>query len=395
MGSRSGSDANGPAGYHVPAYARTARVHHPERLNRDFWRNTWGQDTFSPPPIVLTGKVCILNFSGQSIEFLEFLPDGIIVVDRKGDIYYANSRLYEMFGYDPPELEGVSVHTLIPMAKRESHKEHVNRYMHKPRRMEMQHREDLEGLAKNGDKILVEITLAPLTYAGEHLVAAVVRDLSSRNYVQRLERKNKEIQEFTYITSHNLQEPLKNILSLSCFLEVRDFEGLDEDTVKCLGFINQSVKRMSTMVKALMDYSRIGQDTNREPVCLNELLSEVISGMQSQIERKEARVIVKDLPEVYGVRGELRMLFENLISNGIKFHREGDRPLVVIRSEESYSHHVILVSDNGIGISDKNSDAIFRIFQRLHSLDQYQEGAGIGLAHSRKIVENHNGTITV
>lgn len=299
-----------------------------------------------------------------------------------------------MFGYGSLELEGRSVHELIPEQARSKHRRHVEGFMKCPHTIGKDNRDGVTGLKKNGETIMVEIRISPLTMRGEPFGVAIVRDLSERRYFWRLERMNRELEQFTYIISHDLQEPLRNLLSYTHYLGGLDKERLSPEVEQCLKFIEKSSTRMSQLVKALLDYSLIGRDSRKEEVSLNTLVRQVVSEMKDEIREKNALIEVRPLPNVAAVESEMRQLFRNMISNAIKFQRDGHPPEVVIDCVENPQYFDIRIRDNGIGIAEENSEAIFRIFQRLHSLDQYQ-GTGIGLAHSRKIVETHGGNITV
>lgn len=335
-----------------------------------------------------------MDFPPYIREFLDLLPDGMLLVDKNHRIIHVNRCLVKIFGYETSELIGLELHLLLPPEHRAAHGQHVEHYSRDPRKKEMRRRSAIEGQRKNGERFYAEVSLAPIKVENESYMAAVVRDLSQRDYIRRLEAKNREIEEFTYITSHDLQEPLRTILGLTNYLEVTEYTGLDEDTVQSLKFISEAARKMSWMVKALLDYTRIGQNQEREQIALGELIRSVLREMTQEVQEKHAQIHVRDLPIIEGVRSELRLLFKNLISNAIKFQRAGVDPLVIFGYQETESHHVISITDNGIGIAENNSEAIFRIFQRLHALDQYQ-GTGIGLAHCKKIAEHHQGSIRV
>lgn len=209
-----------------------------------------------------------------------------------------------------------------------------------------------------------------------------------------LERKNKELEQFAYVASHDLQEPLK---TTSGFVELlrKQYKGrLDETADKYLDYISQASDRMRTLIKDLLDYSRIGRAKAFVPVDCNVLLHEVLADMDKGIKENGAVVRSADLPVVYAFSTELKLLFQNLISNSIKFKRPDVPPVVNIHAEKENHGWKFAISDNGIGIEKQHLDRIFIIFQRLHNRKDY-EGSGIGLAHCKKIVELHGGKIWV
>ena len=199
---------------------------------------------------------------------------------------------------------------------------------------------------------------------------------------------------FAYIASHDLQEPVRTIISLSRMVNEEYYDRLDDSGKQMLSFINDSGKRMSTLIKGLLDYSRLGTDKRIEEVNINALLSEIEIDLANKIETYNAQLVYDDLPIITGFSVELRSLFQNLISNAIKFSRKDVKPVIEIKVSEDINGWKFSVSDNGIGIEPKFKDKIFQIFHRINSKESY-EGTGIGLAHCFRIVEIHGGTIWV
>lgn len=209
-----------------------------------------------------------------------------------------------------------------------------------------------------------------------------------------LERKNKELEQFAYVASHDLQEPLK---TTSGFVELlrKQYKGqLDENADKYIDYIIQASDRMKTLIKDLLDYSRIGREIKFVPVDCNILLHEVLADMDKGIKENKAIIHAKNLPVVYAFPTELKLLFQNLISNAIKFKKPGVPPEITINVFKENSSWKFSFGDNGIGIDLQHKERIFIIFQRLHNRTDY-EGSGIGLAHCMKIVELHGGKIWV
>jgi signal transduction histidine kinase len=209
---------------------------------------------------------------------------------------------------------------------------------------------------------------------------------------EAIDLKSKELERFIYIASHDLQEPLRTISSFTELLKVQYQNELDAEANKFLNFMSQSTGRMSDLISGLLDYSRIGKSPEIELVNCNELLAEVISDMTASIIKYDAHVEVEDLPMINGYKTELRLLFQNLISNGVKFRKPKVAPNVSISASKVDSYYQFIVKDNGIGIPKQSREAVFAIFQRLHGKDKF-EGTGIGLAHCKKIIDLHGGNI--
>ena len=209
-----------------------------------------------------------------------------------------------------------------------------------------------------------------------------------------LETKNKDLEHFTYIASHDLQEPLATVRGYTSVLERNYAEKLGDDGLALVDGIDKSVKRMSALITALSDLSRIGLLGDYKSVDCNQLLKEVTEDLSSQINAANATLDIKPLPVLKGYTVELRQLFQNLISNAVKFRNKDIAPLITISGTKVDGAWQFAVSDNGIGIAEKNYLKIFDIFKRLH-LKQHYEGDGIGLANCKKIVELHGGKIWV
>ncbi|WP_272023983.1 YfiR/HmsC family protein [Olleya namhaensis] len=212
-----------------------------------------------------------------------------------------------------------------------------------------------------------------------------------------LEIKNDELEQFAYIASHDLKEPLITITGLIDLLVEEYEDKLDDNGKMSLNFISQSSARMQKLIDAILQYSRLGKSKNTTNINCNSVISILKDDLKNVIDRTESTIITTDLPTIKGAELELRLLFQNLISNGIKFTKKGVKPIISIdcnlqSNVESVDYWVFSITDNGIGIPEKHKDRIFSIFQRLHSRDEY-EGTGIGLAHCKKIVEAHSGRI--
>jgi PAS domain S-box-containing protein len=209
-----------------------------------------------------------------------------------------------------------------------------------------------------------------------------------------LKRSNKELEQFAYIASHDLQEPLRMVTSYLQLIERRYKDQLDSKANQFIEFAVDGAKRMSVLIRDLLAYSRIGtRRTAIEPVDVAGCIRLALENLKIAIAEKNASVSVDPMPTVDGDAGQLTQLFQNLISNGIKFCGEGT-PRIHVSARRGEDEWVFSVTDNGIGIEPQYMERIFVIFQRLHTRDQYP-GTGIGLAICKKIVEGHGGRMWV
>lgn len=247
---------------------------------------------------------------------------------------------------------------------------------------------------------------------GEGLVISANNITRLRHHQNQLEqanldllRSNENLQQFAYVASHDLQEPLRKIQAFGDLL-IKEFgPTLSEHGVDIVNRMQTAARRMSDLISDLLSYSRIS--TEREsfrPVSLQRLLKELINDLELSIQEQKAQIAIGELPTIQGDRSQLRHLFQNLLSNALKFRKANVPPIIQITCQPalvaelptdlnaSVPFFVITVTDNGIGFDEKYTDRIFQVFQRLHGRSHYS-GTGVGLAICKKVVENHNGAI--
>ena len=218
-------------------------------------------------------------------------------------------------------------------------------------------------------------------------------DLSFK--ASELQRSNRELEQFAYVASHDLQEPLRKVASFCQMLESRYADQLDERARQYISFAVDGAKRMQVLINDLLAFSRVGQPgADFKPVDLNEVTGQAVSELEAAIEDSDATITVDPLPTVTGDRTLLIQLFANLLSNAIKFRRVDTPPAIRITSENINGMWEFACQDNGIGIEPAYRERVFAIFQRLHPRDAYP-GTGIGLALCRKIVDFHGGKIWI
>ena len=212
---------------------------------------------------------------------------------------------------------------------------------------------------------------------------------------QKLERTNQELEQFAYVASHDLQEPLRMITSFLTKLEMKYEEVLDEKGKKYIFFAVDGAKRMQQIILDLLEFSRLSQDDDHlEEIDLTEIMEEAKTLLIDKIENSGAQIVFKNLPVIQAKKAPIRQLFQGLLTNALKYKKEVGRPLISVSAREDIKNWEFSFEDNGIGISKAYFDKIFVIFQRLHKKEEYS-GSGMGLAICKKIVENMGGKIWV
>jgi signal transduction histidine kinase len=264
------------------------------------------------------------------------------------------------------------------------------------------------GLRSERDDVMVDIVALVAAHLGSQVrrrqledgMAAIQRELSRRNAEleaanRELSRSNADLVEFAYVASHDLSEPLR-VISGHVQLLARRYEGrLGDDADRYIAFAVDGCNRMQTLIKDLLEYSRVGQSPlAAEDVDCNRVMAEVLVGLATAASARGADVQADDLPEVHGDPGQLRQLFGNLVGNAVKFAAPGETPVVRVAGTVEGNVARFTIADRGIGVPARHRERIFRMFQRLHAREEY-EGTGIGLAICRRIVQRHGGGIDV
>jgi PAS domain S-box-containing protein len=343
--------------------------------------------------------------------------DAIISKTLDGIVSSWNEGAQRIFGYTAEEMIGQPILLLIP-------EDRVNEepmILERLKRGERVDHFETRRISKNGTLLDVSLTISPIRDKSGKIVGAskIARNITEQKEAERiiiegkeafrreleltvrertrelaelnkrLARSNNELEQFAYIASHDLQEPLRKIHVFSELLE----EGLEEGGKPAkvnnyLDRIKQATIRMSKLINDVLDYSRLSSVENSfTEVDLNHVVKDVLHEFELKVAEKKAVIDVGALPKVLGISSQFHQLFRNLIGNALKFCR--DQPYISIQAEGRH----IIVKDNGIGFSQEYVGKIFDIFQRLNSHDAFT-GSGIGLALCKKIMENHGGTIT-
>ena len=245
----------------------------------------------------------------------------------------------------------------------------------------------LINIVENKDKQQLIITLSNVTEPQSKIV-------TYEKMVEKLKNSNKNLEHFAYVASHDLREPLRKIIAFSERLNKKYAPTLEGDGLFYLNRMIESTHRMQTFIDDLLMFSSFSRDTSEKiNIDLNEILRGVLSDFETHIENTKAVINTQKLPTVTGVKTQMMQLFQNLISNAIKFRHSDTAPNISIDTSETDDAYQITVKDDGIGFDEGDCDNIFVLFQRLNGRSQY-EGTGIGLAICKKIMDNHGGTIS-
>lgn len=375
------------------------------------WATVFALIPVLPRALALPGLGAVNNELQQALEsaqqteerlrqVIEAAPNGMIMVDERGTIVLANTAATQIFGYAREELVGQSIELLVPERFQGGHPGHRAAYMQQPEARPMGHGRDLYGRHRDGREVPVEIGLNPLAYDDDQLVLASVVDITERKlseemlagYTGELERRNRDLDQFAYVASHDLRSPLEAIEKLAAWVIDDASERLPEGSRRHLELIGQRAQRLKNLLDDLLQYARAGrQGGELGQVDTGELVAQIVSDLNPP---PGFEISVADgMPVIETLRTPLRHIFQNLIGNAIKHHdRTGG--LIEIGYSEEADCYTFWVRDDGPGIDPAYHDRIFGMFETLRPRDEV-EGSGMGLAIIRKLVDAYGGDITL
>jgi PAS domain S-box-containing protein len=331
-------------------------------------------------------------------DLYDFAPVGYLTISEEGRILEANLTAATQLGMERSVLIGKPFNLYAA----ENYREDLHLHLRKVFKTGQSNTCEIKLNGRSKIKGFVQLDS---TYAedadGQRITRTTMTDISGRKqadenlkvFAAKLEQSNRELEEFAFIASHDLQEPLRKIQAFGNRLESKCKHKLDEAERDYLVRIQNAARRMMQFIQDLLKYSRLAGGINPVGnVDLREAVMEVISDLELKIERTGADVEVSDLPAIEAEKSQMHQLFQNLIANALKFRRE-EQLHIKIYSRSTDNECRIFVEDNGIGFDEQYAERIFVPFQRLHGRSAY-EGTGMGLAICRKIVERHGGNIT-
>lgn len=323
----------------------------------------------------------------------------VAITDKSGKITYVNKKFCAISKYSESELLG-NTHRII---NSHFHPKEFFIDMWKTISQGKTWEGEIRNRAKDGSLYWVNTTIVPFMDADgkPEQYVAVRYEITERKlaeeqlkiYSKKLEISNQELQDFASVAAHDLQEPLRKIQTFSDRVKLKAKDSISPEAYDYLDRVQASAKRMQILINDLLTYSRVTTKANPfSQVSLNKIVNQVKSDLEVRIEQTAGTVNISNLPDIDADPTQMHQLFQNLISNALKFHKPDCPPIVTISANVNETLCEIKIADNGIGFEQKYADRIFTIFQRLHGRHEY-EGTGIGLAVCRKIIDRHGGRI--
>jgi len=324
---------------------------------------------------------------------VEFSRDAIISQDMTGTITSWNAGAEKLFGYSAEEVLGQPVHMVFP-----TERAWKSEAMARIRGGEMVLPFETTGLRKDGSQVPLSASLSPIQNANGEVMGAskIARDITELKRAEaELRAANRDLDEFTYMASHDLQEPVRKQLMFSDVLKAEVGEELSPDAALAVDAISSSARRMQALIQDLLSLSRTGRHVVKlERVALDEVLDRILGQLSLVVEETGAEITRDPLPTVQGDATLLGELYQNLIGNALKFRKPGEMPRIRLTAQEKNGQTVFGVQDNGIGVHPESVNMIFEPFKRASARAHY-EGSGIGLAICKKVVAHHGGTLWV
>lgn len=344
----------------------------------------------------------------QSQEYINQLllnaPDAVIVIDESSKIIFWNKKSEEIFGWSFDEIEGKGLSdTIIPEQYKEGHSRGMQRLLQTGETRVLNKTIEITALNKSGKEFPISLTISRSTRVDKQVFISFIRDITEQKRKDnelaertiQLEKSNFELEQYASLTSHDLKEPLRKILLFSDILLNRNSKDISNENAIYVRKIHTVANHMNELVEAVLHYSIIDQEpVQKQNVDLNVVMEIVMQNLETEFAEKKATIHGSNLPFVMANQIQMIQLFQNLLSNSLKYAKPSVPPVISIRhSRNKKDIDQIIVEDNGIGFENEYAEKIFGIFERLQNKTAYP-GTGIGLSICRKIVLAHKGAIS-
>lgn len=338
---------------------------------------------------------------------LENSYDAFISVDRDWHITDWNPQAEATFGWTKPEALGRPLSTIVPRHLRKQYARMVEKRFEKGDNTVLRATYELQAVHKEGKQFPIEFVVFKIKEDLDYLFCAFVRDISEHKRMndelerivgertERLTQSNEELKQFAKIASHDLQEPLRAVQGFANLLKETTEGKLDQEAQEFIAYILDGTQRMQNLIQAVLTHSSIikNEGTFYDTKC-NDVIEDVLTNLSALIKETEAGFDIDALPEVAVERSHLVQLFQNLISNALKYRNKTRPPHIEIKVDSSGDYWLFSVRDNGIGMDPRYTEKVFDMFARLHGKTEYS-GTGMGLAICKRIVTSHGGSISV
>jgi two-component system sensor kinase FixL len=354
-----------------------------------------------------------LNVSENKMNaIIQNAVEGIITINDRGMIEMINPSASRLFGYTTEEVTGQNISVLMPEPDKSHHDQYIGNYHRTGIGKIIGIGREVTGQRKDGSVFPFYLSISEVQLADRKVYTGFIHDITEqklaeeklRRYASELERSNLELQDFAYVSSHDLQEPLRKIQAFGDRLKTKEADKLSDQGKEYIDRMLNAASRMQNLINDLLTFSRV--TTKAQPftkVDLNGLLAEVLSDLEIAVSQAKARIEISPLPVIEAEPIQMRQLLQNLVANAIKFRKDTEVPVIKIYAKGiQLKRHLtgtpgdeqveIYVEDNGIGFDEKYLDRIFNVFQRLEG--QKFAGSGVGLAICKKIAIRHGGNIT-
>lgn len=373
--------------------------------NQELTKEVW-QRTPTPIDIHSPNTQALLNQIAQESELkmraiIDSALDAVIVINQEATILEWNTQAEITFGWTAEEAIGRPLtETIIPPQYRAAHTQGMKHFLETGEGPALKQRIEISAINRLGKEFPIELTILPILVGDTYFFSSFIRDISKRKreeekrdkLLTQLEQANAELREFAYLVSHDLKAPLRAISSLATWIAEDNEDKFDEEGKKQFALLRGRVNRMKELIRGILEYSKIGKiNTELHSISVKELIEEV-SSMLIEGDSTEIR-LVGDFPTILYNRTCAHQIFQNLISNALKYN-DKDTCIIEIGVKRCTHHHTFWVKDNGPGIEEKYQEKVFKIFQTLRPRDEV-EATGVGLSIVKKTINLFGGDIWV